>query len=823
MKKQFLTACVAVASMASFNSLADISEYTEGKYRLLYDSANKEMTIFCDGTELFKQAYAEVVYNVLGSDEDITISSKEYPAAVTVTTTTDCFGTGKSYVFAYDNGSATMKQYFNFYPGREDYFICYNTVESNDGTTILQSRRLVPLAATDTYTTPFAASGTSAVRMLWVPFDNDGHGRYHNYSFASMKEEEGISHEVAAAFDGDSRRGLVAGSVDHDKWKSGVQIYGRYNNRLYKFHLLSGLTNATTRDVLPHGKVKGQTVSSARYMVGMFDDWREGMNTFADCCTTVVPKAPWAKGNPVGWSTYGVMQERVNEQGVRDCCDFMTENLADADFFDSDGILSISFDACANDNIPDYYIQKLIDDKLTPENMVLGMYAGPLCSWIWALDSKIDGTGMGGSPEYKVRNAALKVNGEIYQVPSNSSVAMDPTHPAVRLNIEKFMKKWASWGVKYVKADFLNGGIIEGDKWYDPEITTGVMAYNYGMKMMYDIAQENGIYIVEAMSPLFPYQYAHGRRTCCDRFSKIDETEYVMNSISYGWWTDRLYTVNDPDQLVLVGRNNNKVETIGENRARATSGMVTGAYIWGDNFSEKCVHTDPKEADKQGVSVGDPVGWPAESRERALEIMGNKEINDFVRTHTGSFMPVEGNEFTTVLTGSNQQSESLFMKWDDNYLWVAAFGFSKYGNYNKDVKWSRLGVNGAEVTEIKEIWTGENVDFDTEGFKVTVPKMDARVYRVKFEWSAGVDEAMADDVASGSDVAVACRDGVVEVKASGDIASVDVFGVDGRMLGSDRMAVGRLATVAVPACDSVAVVRTTLVSGDSSVSKIILR
>lgn len=822
MKKHVILAGLSLTAMSCLCAGAAVKEFTEGKYKIRYDDTSREMTVFCDGTELFKQAYAEVVYNILGDEADKTISSKDIAATVTETAVTDCFGAGKSYVFSYDDGTATMKQHFNFYPGRDAYFICYNTVESNDGVTTLQSRRLIPLAATDTYTTPFSTDGSEAIRMLWVPFDNDGHGRYHNYSFASMKEGEGVSHEVAAAFDGKSRKGLVAGSVDHDKWKSGVKIYGRYNNRLYKFELLSGLTNSTTRDVLPHGKVKGQTVSSARYMVGMFDDWREGMNTFGDCCTAVVPKAPWANGNPVGWSTYGVMQERVNEQGVRDCCDFMADNLADSGFYDSAGIVSISFDACANDNISDYYIQKLIDDKLTPTDMVLGMYAGPLCSWPWALDSKVDGTGMGGYPEYKVRNCALKVNGEVYTVPSNGSIALDPTHPAVRLNIEKFMRKWASWGVKYVKADFLNGGIIEGDKWYDPEITTGVMAYNYGMKMMYDIAQENGIYIVEAMSPLFPYQYAHGRRTCCDRFSKIDETEYVMNSISYGWWTDRLYTVNDPDQLVLVGRNNNKVETIGENRARATSGMVTGAYIWGDNFSENCVHTAQNEADKQGVAVGDPVGWPEESRQRALEIMTNKDVNEYVRTHTGSFMPVEGNDFTTVITGTNQQSERLFYKMDENYCYVAAFSFSKHSNFTADLTWQRLGVDGAEVTRIKELWTGEDVAFDkASGFKVEVPKADARVYRIEFTWSAGGDNIRDDRAAARVEVGN-CPGGIL-VSASEMIDSVEVYGVDGSLLSRVTDVASETAEVEVALPSGVVMVRVGLSEGDTAVEKLILR
>ncbi|MCM1109600.1 MAG: hypothetical protein NC336_00125 [Clostridium sp.] len=801
----------AVSLLITFlPTLAATHSFTEGRYQVTYDDTAKEFTVSCDGTEFLKKAYSEVTYNILGESADRTISSRQIAATAATEQVDDCFGRGVSHQFVFTDGTATMRQYFNFYS--DTHFICYNTVESNDGETILQSRYLVPLAATETYSTPFPSN--SSVRMIWVPFDNDGHGRYHNYSFSAMNESDSWSHEVSAAFDPDSRRGLVAGSVDHDKWKSGIQLYGRYGSRLYKFVLQSGFTNETTRDALPHGKVKGQTVSSARYMVGMFDDWREGLNTFGDCCTASTPRPGWKAGNPVGWSTYGVQQERVNEDGVRDCLDFINDNFRDAGFYDSEDLVSVSFDACANDNISDYKIQQLIKNKLTPENMVLGMYGGHLCVWPWALDSKIDGTGVGPNPDYVGRNIALRVNGEIYPMPCNGAVAVDPTHPAVRLNLEKFMKKWAGWGVKYIKMDFLNCGIIEGDKWYDPEITTGVMAYNYGMKMMYDLAEQYGIYIVEAMSPLFPYNYAHGRRTCCDRFSKIDETEYVMNAISYGWWTDRLYTVNDPDQLVLVGRNNKKSETIGENRARATSGMVTGAYIWGDNFSDRCVHTSAEEASKQGVSVGDPVGWVDESKQRALEIMSNAEVNRYVRTHTGSFQPVEGGDPTTILNGSNQQSERLFYRYlpEERCCYVAAFCFSKYSNYSASLTWERLGIVGEQITGIREIWLGEDIDFDDNGFKVSVPKADARVYRIDFYRDP---TGIAGTVRDNSTVSVTANDGIVCVKAGTGISGVRIFDLTGRQIAAAEVD-GRLAadiptgSVAGPVIVSVALTDNTL-------------
>ena len=68
----------------------------------------------------------------------------------------------------------------------------------------------------------------------------------------------------------------------------------------------------------------------------------------------------------------------------------------------------------------------------------------------------------------------------------------------------------------------------------------------------------------------------------------IGQTEYCMNAISGGWWTDLLYQYNDPDHLVMVGSGgwgSPKNCTLGENRARFTSGAVTGMMMVADNFA----------------------------------------------------------------------------------------------------------------------------------------------------------------------------------------------------------------------------------------------
>jgi len=49
--------------------------------------------------------------------------------------------------------------------------------------------------------------------------------------------------------------------------------------------------------------------------------------------------------------------------------------------------------------------------------------------------------------------------------------------------------------------------------------------------------------------------------------------------LTYGWWLNQVYTYNDPDHLLLEPVSD------GENRARITSGVITGIFMNGDDLS----------------------------------------------------------------------------------------------------------------------------------------------------------------------------------------------------------------------------------------------
>lgn len=787
------------------------TELAKGNLRLTYDEATSTLNLTANGAELINDIRACATFNIADGAEQ-TIATGDVPPAVSLSPVTDVnFGTGEALVLTFSKDGAVMTQTLSMFDGLP-YLIAQVKIAATNGSKV-KSNHLVPFSAG----APSTPMGGTSNRILWVPFDNDGHLAYESFKISASKETESVSHEVGCVYNTESRFGIVAGAVDHDNWKNGVTIAGNYLHRITSFECLSGLSNYFTRDALPHGKVEGERVSSARFMVGAFDDWREGLYAFGYANNLVEPRLEWADGNPMGWSSYGSMQEKVNYDGVVDCARFIKDSLYDRGFHNAKGQTVISLDAFGEDNIP---VNRLVNlsrnvfgngtsytfygNKYEGTDMVLGLYGGPFCIWEWVMDSKVPGTGLNGERDYTFRDMALKVNGDYYKVPSNGAYASDPTHPAVERLIAQTFKNYNDRGAKYVKIDFMNCGIIQGDSYYRPEITTAVQAYNYAMKMVRDEAAKYDMYVVMAMSPAFPYQYTHGRRTCCDRFSQIGESEYVMNATSYGFWMDRLYSVCDPDQLVMCRNDQNMSETEGENRVRATTGMTTGAFIFGDNFSERVLNND-----------GTVRGFPEETRRRALSIMGNEAINAYVREHTGCFMPVEGNgEFTNPNT-----CEGVFVRHAHDGHYVAVFNFGSVLAKTGELKFDRLGIPANEAEAIKELWfdTDTELNSDGTGFRYNVPRKDVRVFHITS--SAGIGTTKASATEAGR-IDVTLREGECIVKSNLGIINASIYSIDGRLLAQARgsEADNELA-IHQAGNRAIVIVKATLADGTTAVAK----
>jgi hypothetical protein len=514
-------------------------------------------------------------------------------------------------------------------------------------------------------------------RALCVPFDNDGFVSYN----AMPINNSSISYEVGAFYDNSTRNGLVVGSVAHDVWKSGVYFYGA-NNKLNQMNVFGGATSPW--DVMPHGSVAGNMISSPTVFVGFGNDWRQTMEQFAAENTNFAPRMAWTNGVPFGWNSWGVIQQNINYNDAIAVSDFFHTNLESNNFINN-GTVYINLDAFWN-NLNGFQLQSFVN-HCHALGQKAGIYFGPFV-WFGSVTNATNTFVEGSTNLYRYSDLLLRdTNGNAESV--DGGLALDPTHPADKDLIGYYVNLHTNYGFDYIKLDFLSHGALEGIH-YDTNVTTGIEAYNEGMSNVLQ-AINGGMFISESISPLFPYQYADSRRIACDaQTSLISNTAYTMNSVTYGWWLDDLYQFNDPDIMVFNGYG----ATTNENQSRLISGAVTGVFLDGDDLTS------------------------SNGQQAAQTCLTNAAIDAVARVGQ-TFTPVEGN------TGTS--AANIFVRQDGSTWCLAVFNYTASAtNISVDLARAALLAGTYVATNL---WDG-TTSMVTGSFNVSLNAKQAKLFQL---------------------------------------------------------------------------------------------
>ncbi len=636
-----------------------------GEWKILYDKTNGTAT-FCKGAhQILTDVYALVKIPQ-------TISSMDYPEHRLIKhPLRDQFGKGTVYrIISTGKGLPEMTQTFWLYD-HLDYFLTSVKLESKKE---IRSNYMAPLV-TCTGSAPFPSGDN---RSLFVPFDNDKWVRYHAYPFGS-----GVTaYEVSSWYNNESRNGLVIGSVEHSTWKTGVRSVTSAD-AITRLEVFGGVTGTKTRDVLPHGKVSGLTVSSPKIFIGYFSDWRKGLETYAETNAVITPARKWTKGVPFGWNSWGKIQFGINYDKAVQVSDYFEQHLQ-PDHFENNSIVYIGLDA-GWDHLNDDQLKAFVE-HCKKNHQEAGIYFGPFTAWGGNGNQQVEGS------NYKYSDIYLYANGKQQYI--DGGIAVDPTHPGTEERIKYDIDRFKKAGFKYLKIDFLVHGALEADHYYNKDVTTGMEAYNEGMKFLCEVAGDD-LYINAAISPLFPGCYANSRRIGCDSWGAISQTEYSLNALSYGWWLGgNIYDYNDADHVVLDGYSE------AENRSRVTSSVITGIFILGDDFS------------KTGSDEG---------KERALKYVTNPDIDHIARIEK-PFYPVEGN------TGNS--ACNLFQYEDTTYWYVVAFNYSDQETSER-IPLQRLNIPSNKSFGGKELWRGKELSVLKEKqLNFNIAPRDVLVFRI---------------------------------------------------------------------------------------------
>lgn len=579
----------------------------------------------------------------------------------------DKFGKGSILRITYtDKELPKLIQSFYLYDDK-DYLLTDISIESE---TLVASNYMAPVSVDKIDS--LLEKGDS--RALFIPFDNDKWIRFQSYP---LTFDELTSYEVTAIYDNTSRRGLVVGSVDHNTWKSAVKMTKGNIDNIGTLTCYSGVADEQTRDSKPHGKVSGRSVKSSRMFIGFFDDWRDGMEEYADMNTIIAPKRVWNKSMPFGWNSWGVLQFGLTYTKALEVSDYFKDNLQNNNFINADNTLVIGLDS-GWDSFSEEQLKAFVD-RCKSNGQIAGIYWVPFTDWGKNPEREVEDV-----PEFKYKDIYLYANGMPQDL--DGAYAIDPTHPAIEKKIQIISDLFRRCGFEYVKMDFMTHGALEADKWCKSEITTGIQAYNYGLQLLNKYFGD--MYINLSISPIFPANYAQSRRIACDAWNKIKDTEYTMNALSYGWWISRIYHYNDADHIVL------KDATEGENRARVTSAVITGLYIAGDDFS------------KAGSEEG---------KERAKKYLTNKEINALADK---VFRPIEGN---------GEKSENQFMAIDDvGNVYYAVFNYREE-EINITIPFDRMHIDVSTFSQGKDLWLNKDIKLDSI---ILIPGKDAKLIKL---------------------------------------------------------------------------------------------
>ena len=642
-KYAFFVVCIAFFSLQTY-----AFDVTVGNYRLNIDESTGKVNIYKGSMLLIRDSQLSFKVNsTFYSAGSGTVSQSDF---------SDALGNGKKVVYTSTVNDWTVEQTFYLYPSA-NYLATDFTVETAIGT--VSSNYMAPVKTSSEVI--FLPSGDN--RVLRVPFDNDDFIRFESNSF---RVGNNTSYEVTALYSEGSRRGLIVGSIEHDTWKTGVAT-NTMTNIVYSMEIYGGIATSLTRDHIPHGSVNMKKIKSPKIFIGYYDDWRDGLEDYGKVNRLLAPKyydwaGSWNGKKPFGWNSWAALASRVNFNNADQSSAWVADNIQSS-FKSEDNTVYIGLDSYWNESGFNNATLKQFVDNCHSRGQKAGVYLVPFSHW--------------------GRNApsfALLAGGKPRQL--DGGWCIDPTHPDTKNRVvNEFLIRIKQAGFDYIKMDFMGHGAMEADSWYDPEIQTGIQAYNHGMKWLADWFRDNmpNMFVNLSIAPLFPGQYAHSRRISCDAWEQMynaniraGTTEYVLNSLTYGWWLDYVYDFNDADHIKLDGVGE------GENRARITSSAITGIFILGDNYSES----------------GDN-----EMKERSKLLLKNSGIIQMAH-NTKAFRPVRSGN-------GNRASEMFYQKSiDGDVTYVAIFNYGT-ASRNYTIDFSDLDCQG--TFNIFELWSEKEV------------------------------------------------------------------------------------------------------------------
>lgn len=584
----------------------------------------------------------------------------------------DALGHGRRFTFeSQSDGLPVLRRKVTFY---DDQPFVLLQVELSSKKTIATNRIAVIRSSAD-------LAGESAT-ALHAPCDNDIWYRFDAVDLS--KRGSGDSCEFTAVFDPQSRRGLVAGSVTHDHWKSALQFRGN-GAKVDRLEVFGGILSPTgpasaTHDSVPHGMLRGLTVSSPVIFAGAYDDWRDGLEAFGLANAAMHPPMISKEAIPFGWNSWAAYGLRIDYSRYLSAAQFLHDELAPHGFHSAAKVLYVNLDAMWSRFEPTQLSDAADAIRAigagTGVEFRPGIYMAPF-GWWWPenLDAFVEGTGL----KYRFRDLLLKDRSGNPLPKVDGGLPLDPTHPATLARAAAQLRLFRRLGFRYVKIDFLGHAALEGD-YYDKSIHTGMEAYHQAMQFLLREAGPD-MFVSLSIAPLFPGGYGHARRLSCDTKGHISgkdqSTEYMLNALTYGWWTNRSLYIADADHVVLGPKADEGARSVHEARSRFLSTVIAGGMI---------LDSSPYQDDEIAKTL-------------ARAVYTSPALNR-IAAESHAFRPVDA--------ASGDTSADAFYRKDGDGWYLAVFNFDSKAAAKKRIALDRIAPRLAAGAAVTDVGTGQD-------------------------------------------------------------------------------------------------------------------
>lgn len=637
----------------------------------------------------------------------------------------DVLGKGICLNLLHEDESSPLKlvQHISIYESQPFILISVEAQAKETGL-VLETRNISPLTVLPSKHGRVIIPGSEAL-LTDYPFDNDNWVDVISRQWPSNQQSiSGISYELASVHDRKTSKGFAIGSLLHDFWKTGIRYgTGTSSNIIDSLIVYGGAATKDdpslpdsyggkdgTHDYVAHGTFPGEVVYSPLLYLSSSNDVRYDLMGFGNTLKKINGSKNWAKSIPFYWNSFGVEGVLGYEKVMMPfALSKVSDFIHSMDNFNKTTQPVLSIDSY-DQTIYSTEVLKSISRYGAKKGQQMGFYFIPFSLWTWKThinESKLTGT------QHLLRDVILRDslgNYIPYKDGDWGAFPIDPTHPATREFIIGQLLKAKAIDAKFIKIDFLSAGALESATRYDPTIRSGIQAYDYGMKMLNHLVDSilgPDIFITQAISPLFPSQYAHTRFLSTDVHSHLrndlpgfphyGSTAASMISATHFWWTQNtLWPYSNMDVIVMKKFQKHAEISEQDLKVRLYS-MITLGSLLGDGSDYR---------DK-------------EVAERAMKYLNNKAVCEYF-SNPKAFTPLRFPE-------GNGQAQQLSYYLPGDTMMVAVFNFDTTKKFTETFKRDELNWRpGAYLLQdfLTEKKVGK-IDEDQNSFNITADERDA--------------------------------------------------------------------------------------------------